>query len=333
MVLFLAGLSAIDRTYYDAAKVDGANRWQLFRRITLPLLQPTMVFVVVTGVIATLQVFGPVYIMSSGGDGLPGGPANSTMVVSIYQWLVAFRELDLGYGSAMGVILFVIILILTLAAGPSSAHQLELLTMYPAGHAYNLMSPAEIETIHRHALHILGEMGMEIQNRQLLEVLGDSGLDVDLETERVRFPASFVEWYLDEVEKYDWSTARPRVGGSAGVYHGLYHDPASNELVPWTEERLTLLPHWPVTYPSSTAPRCWLPPARTGTTGTALRALLLPEIRCRRFRLDPLGSTCVPTCWTTIRSLAEERKDRPRSFAARCTWSHPSNWGARRPTS
>ena len=115
MVLFLAGLTSIDRTYYDAAKVDGANRWQLFWRITLPLLQPTMVFVVVTGVIGTLQVFGPIYIMSSGGDGLPGGPANATMVVSIYQWLVAFRELNLGYGSAMGVILFVIILILTLA--------------------------------------------------------------------------------------------------------------------------------------------------------------------------------------------------------------------------
>ena len=115
MVLFLAGLSAIDRTYYDAAKVDGANRRQIFNRITLPLLQPTMVFVVVTGFISTLQVFGPIYIMSAGGDGLPGGPSNSTMVVSVYQWLMAFRELDLGYGSAMGVILFVIILILTLA--------------------------------------------------------------------------------------------------------------------------------------------------------------------------------------------------------------------------
>ena len=115
MVLFLAGLSSISRSYYDAAMVDGANRWQLFRNVTLPLLQPTMVFVVVTGVIGTLQVFGPVYIMSGGGDALPGGPANSTMVVSVYQWLVAFRELNLGYGSAMGVILFVIILILTLA--------------------------------------------------------------------------------------------------------------------------------------------------------------------------------------------------------------------------
>jgi multiple sugar transport system permease protein len=116
MVLFIAGLTSIDPTFYDAAKVDGANRWQMFWRITLPLLQPTMVFVLVTGVINTLQVFGPVYIMSSGeGDSLPGGPANSTMVVSVYQWLLAFRELELGYGSAMGVVIFIIILLLTVA--------------------------------------------------------------------------------------------------------------------------------------------------------------------------------------------------------------------------
>jgi multiple sugar transport system permease protein len=116
MVLFIAGLTSIEPTFYDAAKVDGANRWQIFWRITLPLLQPTMVFVLVTGVISTLQVFGPVYIMSSEtSDVLPGGPANSTIVVSVYQWLLAFRELELGYGSAMGVVLFVIILALALA--------------------------------------------------------------------------------------------------------------------------------------------------------------------------------------------------------------------------
>ncbi len=112
MVLFMAGLTSIDRSYYDAAKVDGANGWQAFWRITLPLLQPTMVFVLVTGVIGALQVFGPIYVMSTGG--LPGGPANSTMVVSVYQWLMAFRELELGYGSAMGIVLFLIILALTL---------------------------------------------------------------------------------------------------------------------------------------------------------------------------------------------------------------------------
>jgi ABC-type sugar transport system permease subunit len=116
MVIFIAGLTSIDSSFYDAAKVDGANPWQTFWRITLPLLQPTLVFVVITGFINTLQIFGPVYILSStGGDALPGGPANSTMLVSLYQWLVAFRELELGYGSAMGVVLFLIILLLTLA--------------------------------------------------------------------------------------------------------------------------------------------------------------------------------------------------------------------------
>jgi multiple sugar transport system permease protein len=114
MVIFLAGITAIDRVYYDAAKVDGANGWQQFWKITLPLLQPAMVFVLITGVIGALQVFGPIYVMSVGGGGLPGGPANSTMVVSVYQWLMAFRELELGYGSAMGIVLFVIILFLTL---------------------------------------------------------------------------------------------------------------------------------------------------------------------------------------------------------------------------
>jgi multiple sugar transport system permease protein len=114
MVLFIAGLSSIDPSFYDAARVDGANRWQSFWRITLPLLEPTLVFVFVTGVIGALQVFGPIYVMSSG-DGLPGGPANATMVIAVYQWLIAFRELELGYGSAMGVVLFVLILLLTLA--------------------------------------------------------------------------------------------------------------------------------------------------------------------------------------------------------------------------
>jgi multiple sugar transport system permease protein len=116
MVLFAAGLTTISETYYDAARVDGANRWQLFRRVTLPLLQPTMTFVVITAVIGSLQVFGPVYVMTGGGSGnaLPGGPNNSTIVVAVLQWTTAFRDLELGYGSAMGIILFVIILALTL---------------------------------------------------------------------------------------------------------------------------------------------------------------------------------------------------------------------------
>lgn len=114
MVIFMAGLTTIPQSFYDAARVDGANRRQILWHITLPLLRPTFVFSLVTGIISSLQVFGHIFVMTSGGDSLPGGPNNSTMVVAVYQWLVAFRELELGYGSAMGLILFLIILALTL---------------------------------------------------------------------------------------------------------------------------------------------------------------------------------------------------------------------------
>ncbi|MCA0457687.1 MAG: sugar ABC transporter permease [Chloroflexi bacterium] len=115
IVIFMAGLTAIPPTFYEAAKVDGASRWRVFRHITLPLLQPTIVFVIITGIISSLQVFGPIYIMTvaSGAD-KPGGPLNSTIVVGVYQWQVAFNELRLGYGSAMGMVLFFIILVITL---------------------------------------------------------------------------------------------------------------------------------------------------------------------------------------------------------------------------
>ncbi len=118
VVWFLAGLTTIDRTYYDAALVDGASPWQLFWHITMPLLRPTLAFVIIIGAINAFQIFGPIYIMTStgisSGDSPPGGPANATMVVVLYQWLIAFRELNLGYGAAMGVILLALILVLTL---------------------------------------------------------------------------------------------------------------------------------------------------------------------------------------------------------------------------
>lgn len=112
MVLFMAGLSAINRVYYDAAKVDGAGTWSLFRHITIPLLRPTFVFVLITGLIDAMKLFGPVLVMTTpeAYTGVPGGPKNATMVLSLYQWIVAFKEGQLGYGAAMGVVLFLIIL-------------------------------------------------------------------------------------------------------------------------------------------------------------------------------------------------------------------------------
>jgi hypothetical protein len=86
-------------------------------------------------------------------------------------------------------------------------------------------------------------MGMEIQNRDLLGILAGAGLDnarlsVDFHAGRVRFPARFVERFIAEAEKHDWEHARPEVSASAGVYHSLYHDPQSGELLPWDEDRL-----------------------------------------------------------------------------------------------
>jgi trimethylamine--corrinoid protein Co-methyltransferase len=110
--------------------------------------------------------------------------------------------------------------------------------MRAAGHAYNLLSPSELRLIHEGALRILTEMGMEIQNAPLLQALAEAGLEIDLGAERVRFPRRAIERYLAESEHYDWAQAMPQVSGSAGVYHSLYHDPASGELVLWTEARL-----------------------------------------------------------------------------------------------
>jgi ABC-type sugar transport system permease subunit len=116
MVLFMAGMASISRVYYDAAKVDGAGRLQMFRYITIPLLQPTFLFVIITGVIDAMKLFGPILVMTTpeAHTGVPGGPRNATMVLSLYQWIVAFRHGQLGYGSAMGVVLFLIMLIFTL---------------------------------------------------------------------------------------------------------------------------------------------------------------------------------------------------------------------------
>jgi trimethylamine--corrinoid protein Co-methyltransferase len=110
--------------------------------------------------------------------------------------------------------------------------------MHAAGHAFDLMSPAEIDLVHCSALRILDEMGFEVQNQSILAALSDIGARVDLDDERAYFPVRLVERFIAEAEKVDWATLTPRVSGSAGVYHSLYHDPVSGRLVPWTEEAL-----------------------------------------------------------------------------------------------
>ena len=112
VVIFLAGLESIPQDYTDAAAVDGASGWQIFRDITIPQLNPTIVFLVVTGVISNLQVFTQVRSMSNQGT---GGPLNSTISLVLYVYQKAFSSLPskMGYASAMTVVLFIIILIVT----------------------------------------------------------------------------------------------------------------------------------------------------------------------------------------------------------------------------
>jgi multiple sugar transport system permease protein len=109
MVIFLAGLQAISPDYIEAAKVDGSNVWQVFRFITLPLLQPTILFATVIGLITGLQVFIPQFVMTN------GGPVNATLVVTLDIYETAFVFLKMGKAAAMSVVLFFIIAIITFA--------------------------------------------------------------------------------------------------------------------------------------------------------------------------------------------------------------------------
>lgn len=110
IVLFLAGLEMIPDIYYEAAEIDGANGRQVFFRITLPLLNPTIVFVVIMSTIRFLQVFSEVINMSN--EGL-GGPLNSTISMVLHIYRTGFHKFQMGRASAMTVVLFLIVLIIT----------------------------------------------------------------------------------------------------------------------------------------------------------------------------------------------------------------------------
>lgn len=109
MVLFLAGMEAIPKDLYESAELIGANAWQQFRRITLPLLRPTLLFVVVINSIKSFQVFVEVYVMTKGG---PLG-ATSTLVYEVYHQ--AFEQSDsMGYASAIAYLIFLILMVVSL---------------------------------------------------------------------------------------------------------------------------------------------------------------------------------------------------------------------------
>lgn len=117
LLIFLAGLQGIPTELYEAAKLDGAVAWSRLRYITLPLISPTLFFVVITNIIFSFQVFTNVYVMTNGG----GGPANSTMMYVLHLYLVAFRQYRLGYASALAWVLFIILLLFTLLVFKSSS--------------------------------------------------------------------------------------------------------------------------------------------------------------------------------------------------------------------
>lgn len=108
MIIFVAALQDIPSHVYEAAQIDGATAWPTFTRITLPLLRPTMFFVVTLGLIGTYQVFDQIYVMSS------GGPAKTTLTVAFMVYRSGFRDFNMGQGAAIALLLFLVIFTLTL---------------------------------------------------------------------------------------------------------------------------------------------------------------------------------------------------------------------------
>ncbi|MCL6441914.1 MAG: sugar ABC transporter permease [Alicyclobacillus sp.] len=110
MIIYLAGLQDVPEQVYEAAAIDGARGFRMLWNITVPLLRRTTFLVVVLGLIGTFQMFDQAYVISDGS----GGPLNSTMTVVLDIFNKAFKDMQMGYASAMAFALFVIILVLTL---------------------------------------------------------------------------------------------------------------------------------------------------------------------------------------------------------------------------
>ncbi len=108
MIIFLSSLSAINRSLFEAAKIDGAGAFQTFKNVTVPLLSPTIFFVVIITAISSFQIFDLIYLMTQ------GGPLDSTNVLVYAIYKNAFEYFNVGKASAIAYVLFVVILVLTL---------------------------------------------------------------------------------------------------------------------------------------------------------------------------------------------------------------------------
>jgi sn-glycerol 3-phosphate transport system permease protein len=106
-IIYLAALSSVDTELQEAARIDGANNWQVFWRVTFPLLTPVTLFLVVTGLIGAMQTFEIPQILTG------GGPLNATKIYAVYLYELAFERFRAGYASAFAVVFFVVILIIT----------------------------------------------------------------------------------------------------------------------------------------------------------------------------------------------------------------------------
>jgi multiple sugar transport system permease protein len=105
MIVFLAGLQTIPAQLYEAASIDGAGRWQMFRSVTLPLLRPTVLFLVVITTIGYLQLFEEPFVMTD------GGPLDKTLSISMYMFQQGFEFFNQGYAAAIAWILFILVAI------------------------------------------------------------------------------------------------------------------------------------------------------------------------------------------------------------------------------
>lgn len=107
-LILLAGLEGIPQELYEAAKVDGAGRWQQFVHITLPMLRPTIILALLFRTLDAFRVFDSIYVMTQ------GGPADATLVLQFYGYKKMFAEGLLGYGAAVSVVIFLLSLVVSI---------------------------------------------------------------------------------------------------------------------------------------------------------------------------------------------------------------------------